>query len=430
MSPPESLEENSQEQMGRATCYQCFRPVPLCFCSELKRVKNRTRIVIVQHQREAFHPLNTARLAELTLTNIKVLRGTNRDLSSALEQLPIGARPALLYPSVDATDLESLPQEERPSDIFVIDGTWHQAKTLVRDLEKLHHFQKVRFTPDHPSEYQIRKEPQADYLSTIESIAYVLRRVEPDLTEVERLREAFLRMVNKNIEARKTAHLQGILERQRTRKRRQYHRFHPALEAAKEQLVIAYAERSGTSEKEPVLLLLSKGRQTKLWLIATEQPPEVALLKRLGLTEAEFQRRAQPLTSVTEEALEFIGQTANYLIAYHASTLRQLQLLKLNELQPFQLKGAYCDWLVFQEKHRGQRAPQQWGGLSEAISRHRLEGATALQALPSDEQICLYRAKKRQAETQVLYEWLRAQALENPMPEELKRSFRPLNPSL
>ena len=93
-----SSEDNLQEPSGRSTCYQCFRPLALCFCSELKRVANKTRIVIVQHQREAFHPLNTARLAELTLTNIEVLRGTNRALTQALEALPVGARHDLGVP--------------------------------------------------------------------------------------------------------------------------------------------------------------------------------------------------------------------------------------------------------------------------------------------------------------------------------------------
>ena len=62
----------------------------------------------------------------------------------------------------------------------MVDGTWWQTKKVVRENPVLAALPRYAFTPRAPSEYRIRKEPQDDYVSTIEALALVLGALEGD----------------------------------------------------------------------------------------------------------------------------------------------------------------------------------------------------------------------------------------------------------
>ena len=174
----------------RATCYQCFRPVTLCLCAHIRPVANQTRVTVLQHPRERFHPFGTARFVRLALENAATV------VAYGGVCLPMSLAPhtGLLYPHPQARALETLPAGERPRGLVVIDGTWAHAHTLYRDspwLAALPHYQLHAA----PSRYRIRRQPDPFCLATIEAVFAALAILEPATEGVSRLLDAFDQMV-------------------------------------------------------------------------------------------------------------------------------------------------------------------------------------------------------------------------------------------
>lgn len=160
------------------------------------RVENRTGLWIVQHPRERFHPIGTARIATCGLTNVHV-----QTAFRFLEDWPdVPSEAALLFPSPDAPELSSMPREDRPRHLVVVDGTWANAAALVRDLPWLARLRRCRIEPAQPGNYRIRKEPTASSLSTIEAIVQALMVLEPETEGLDRLIASFDAMIDQQIE--------------------------------------------------------------------------------------------------------------------------------------------------------------------------------------------------------------------------------------
>lgn len=180
----------------RARCYRCFKAAATCICGSLERVENATGIVILQHPRERFHAIGTVRFARLGLSNVRVLPCLPGDHAGAVQaQLPAGA--ALLYPSEAARDLATLPAEERPRHLVILDGTWTHARKLYRAQRWLHELPHLRLRPSEPSRYRLRREPRHDYVATIEAIVAALRILEPRLDGLDGLLASFAAMIDR-----------------------------------------------------------------------------------------------------------------------------------------------------------------------------------------------------------------------------------------
>lgn len=165
----------------RALCNRCRRPTSVCYCAALPTLPTATRVVILQHPRERDMPIGTARMASLCLPNSELHVGVrwadHRGLARALSD---PARPPiLLYPGPGARDILREPPEG-PVTLVVVDGTWSQAKSVVRDNPILHALPRYAFATPEPSQYRIRREPRAEYVSTIEALMYVLGALEGD----------------------------------------------------------------------------------------------------------------------------------------------------------------------------------------------------------------------------------------------------------
>lgn len=157
-------------------------------------------VVILQHPRERTHPFNTVRLAALGLSRVEVLVdfvGCLRRDPTSLGSLE-GA--ALLYPASHARDVTSLAASEVPRRLVVIDGTWHHARTLYRDIPVLGTLPHLTLPSHLRSAFQIRRQPDVHCLSTIEAVVYALRALEPETLGLEALLDAFATMQGRQLE--------------------------------------------------------------------------------------------------------------------------------------------------------------------------------------------------------------------------------------
>lgn len=180
----------------RLACYHCFKPQVACICASIERVANETGIIILQHPRERFHAIGTARIARLALASVRVERCSPwLDASALRAQLP--EQTALLYPAAGARELITLPVAERPRHLVILDGTWFHAKKIFDAHHWLHDLPHVRLTPSAPSRYRIRPEPKAHYVATVEAIVYALRIIEPQTRGLDGLLRSFAAMVDR-----------------------------------------------------------------------------------------------------------------------------------------------------------------------------------------------------------------------------------------
>ncbi len=179
-------------------CPHCGKPMPLCICDGIVEIDNRVELLILQHPQEQDRALGTARLTALQLKKATLKIGLSwPSLSKALGRTVDPQRWAILYlGSVKLADLETdrdlvavgrkgeLEEGQRGilkdiEGVVLLDGTWSQAKALWWRNAWMLKCRRIVLGPPRSSLYgQLRKEPRADGLSTIEAAGMTLGRLE------------------------------------------------------------------------------------------------------------------------------------------------------------------------------------------------------------------------------------------------------------
>lgn len=182
----------------RPTCLRCLRPSAFCFCEALPPVEARTRVVLLQHPREARLAICSAWMTRLALPNSEMHRGVLFGGHPRVREIAASPGAALLYPGEGAAPAGSVARP--PEVLVVLDGTWNQADRMLRDNPALAALPRVSVTPDRPSGYgDLRREPSAHCLSTLEAVALALGALEGEPKRFEPMREAFRRMVDRQL---------------------------------------------------------------------------------------------------------------------------------------------------------------------------------------------------------------------------------------
>jgi DTW domain-containing protein YfiP len=184
-----------EDKAPRAICLRCTRPTAVCVCALAPALQTRTRILFLQHPRERRMAIGTARLAHLGLPGSALRVGLDFSADPVVAAT-IAAQPApyVLFPGDAAVDVHDIPPD-RPVSLIVLDGTWSQAKKLLRLNPALAALPRLAFSPRRPSEYQIRRQPAEHCVSTIEALGEVLAALEPHNPALPRLLDPFFAMV-------------------------------------------------------------------------------------------------------------------------------------------------------------------------------------------------------------------------------------------
>lgn len=195
-------------------CDKCWKVPELCLCSEIKPLKMKTSVLILQHPQEARNPFTTARLLSLSLPNAVHRVGLSfRSLKAALKrEAAEHSEWAVLYVGTkkDSTKFvtdkpfQVFSRSGAPSDkqtikgIVLLDGNWEQSKTLWWRNSWLLKLNRIVLNPDFESEFKpVRKQPRKICLSTLEASAFALKGLGESTENVNALNALFLQHVEK-----------------------------------------------------------------------------------------------------------------------------------------------------------------------------------------------------------------------------------------
>jgi DTW domain-containing protein len=168
----------SNDGAVRARCTRCRRPTEFCVCAGLPAVPSRTRVVLLQHPREARLAICSAWLTRLSLENAELHRGVAFEGSNRVMELARLPGAVLLYPGAGSTPARALASSPPPV-LFAFDGTWHQSEKMLRLSPTLAALPRLSVDAGRPSGYAgLRAEPGAVHLSTLEAVALALGDLE------------------------------------------------------------------------------------------------------------------------------------------------------------------------------------------------------------------------------------------------------------
>lgn len=186
----------------RDLCFSCFRAKKKCYCAEIKPISPQTKFIILRHKLERKRTIGTAQMTRLCLTNSELITDVHFDDHPLVSHILTSddLTPYVLFPGPQSITIDSTPLPRlKPKAIFVIDGTWSDAKQILRLNPRIASIQRISFNPDRLSEYGFRKQPEPHCLSTIESIHRLLEITEPTL-DTHNLLHVFRHMVRIQLE--------------------------------------------------------------------------------------------------------------------------------------------------------------------------------------------------------------------------------------
>ena len=174
----------------REKCYKCFRPKSSCMCSYATKIDTNTKFIILMHPKE-FKKVknNTGFLTHISLPNSKVYIGIDFTNHKEINEIINTHKSYILYPSKDAINLstQNLHVKDTNLALFLIDSTWACAKSIFKaslNLQKLPH---LSFSVDRKSNYEIKAQPEENFLSTMETVQVVLELLDKqDIEGIEK----------------------------------------------------------------------------------------------------------------------------------------------------------------------------------------------------------------------------------------------------
>jgi DTW domain-containing protein YfiP len=172
--------------VSRETCYRCFWPKALCWCSSIRPMETATRFVFLMHPKEyKQEKAATGRLTHLCLVGSEIRVGVGFDGNEDVQALlrDPGLYPVLLYPGKAALNLTQ--GDLRPADlggrrlvVFLLDATWTLGRKMLRLSPSLQRLPRIMFTPENRSRYLIKQQPHPSCLSTLEATHEMLLALE------------------------------------------------------------------------------------------------------------------------------------------------------------------------------------------------------------------------------------------------------------
>ncbi len=161
----------------REKCYKCYRPKSSCMCQHFQHIKTDTKFVVLMHPKE-FKKVknNTGHFTHQSLDNSELFVGIDFTCNRKINEIITTHESYILFPSQNSLNLTTTYPKSgnKPLAIFLIDSTWACTKKMFTQSKNLQRLKHMSFITTKTSQYQIKIQPDKNYLSTIESTLVVL----------------------------------------------------------------------------------------------------------------------------------------------------------------------------------------------------------------------------------------------------------------
>jgi len=162
----------------REKCYKCYRPQSSCMCKYIEPFETETKFIILMHPKE-FKKVknNTGHFTHQSLKNSELFIGIDFSNHNRINEIISSHESFILFPSEDAINLSKenpKTKTDKKMAIFLIDSTWACTRKMFTQSKNLQKLKHMSFETSRVSQYQIKEQPQENYLSTIESTLVVL----------------------------------------------------------------------------------------------------------------------------------------------------------------------------------------------------------------------------------------------------------------
>lgn len=184
-----------QRRFKAERCIDCGLHSPLCACAERPRLELRTKVVVVQNNKERHKPTNTGRMLPQLLVGCELLYAGVRGVE--FDPTPL-RRPdhdyLLIFPRVhdpEGDAPEPAPVLDDPTfqarraarpdavqTIVLLDGTWAQCSRMSRRIEVLADMQAFALPDGPPSHWGVRTPSEPSRISTFEAAVRVIEIAE------------------------------------------------------------------------------------------------------------------------------------------------------------------------------------------------------------------------------------------------------------
>lgn len=174
----------------RPLCPRCQRPLPACLCAWVRPTANRLPVLVLQHPQEAGQAKGSVRLLGLSLQACTVQVGDAFDPAALAAWLGLPGASLLLYPDAPAALAPAWPVP-MPQRLVLLDGTWRQARGLLRSHPALQALPRWALPDLAPPRYSIRRAQQPGQRSTLEAACTALGLLEGRPAHYAPLLDAF-----------------------------------------------------------------------------------------------------------------------------------------------------------------------------------------------------------------------------------------------
>lgn len=162
------------------SCNKCGLPTINCICNIVPKIETKTKIWILSTEREFSRPSNTARLLKLVnpeSTELILWERTNAP-EKLIEYINSEDYEVYILFPMENDDLSESKFEYKSSEkipaFIILDGTWKEARRILRKSDYLKNLPRVSLNPIHKSEYTLRRGASEGELCTIEAAIEVL----------------------------------------------------------------------------------------------------------------------------------------------------------------------------------------------------------------------------------------------------------------
>lgn len=236
------LRDLAEQPQFRKVCWRCRQTSYTCYCEHVLPFDPQMKFVVLIHPLEVKRRIATGRMSHLCLERSELIEGEDYSDNKRVNEILASPElhPVVLYPGRHAVDISnevpdyflafsadspssvrdisSLAEDQQSNDvlqpvlrgprrltIFVIDGTWNTARKTMHLSRNLRALPQICFTPTRPSNFQVRKQPAENCVSTLEAIHQTIELLGPacgfdiNSRRHDRLLQTFARMVDKQL---------------------------------------------------------------------------------------------------------------------------------------------------------------------------------------------------------------------------------------